>query len=204
MVNIKKLKAVFAYGLVYTAAIWTSWATLNYSDVVQLPFLVRVLVADLSACLVVFLACVLFNSFSLNDLYWTLQASCLSIFFFKEKFHTHSIKDIPVKSLIALFLVNIWSVRLSYNLLSNSLSHVTHEDWRFSMYRTQWRPKIAYFLFGLFAFLLLPNFIVFVSCIPVFYVFNADSASHMILLDWLATLIIITGIKKLRVTDLRN
>lgn len=221
MVNAKKLKAIFVYTLVYGLAIGAAWATLEYTSSAvdnnkftavfstsswSIP--TRALLADLVACFLIYLACILFNSFSINDLYWTLQATCLSIYYFMTSRSSDSkidssnyldyiikrLVETPLKSLLVLVLVNVWSLRLSYNLLSTGLHHVSHEDWRFVQYRAQWRPRLVYFLIGLFAFIILPNLIVYVACLPVYFVLTAtDSAASMKLLDWVALLVTLLG-----------
>lgn len=211
MVNSKKIKAILIYTLVYGLAIAAACATLKYIDDAGTHTIfnvfstsswstpTRALIADLIACSVVYLACILFNSFSINDLYWTLQATCLSIYYFMISYYNFDEKSLvstpPIKSLLLLVLVNVWSLRLSYNLLSTGLHHVSHEDWRFVQYRTQWRPRALYFLIGLLAFVVFPNFIVYVACIPVYFVFaTTDSVStDMKLLDWVALLVTLIG-----------
>lgn len=211
MVSVKKLKAILVYMLVYALAIGAAWATIEYTSqsthiMASWSTLSRALLADMTACMVIFLACVVFNSFSINDLYWTLQATCLSIYYFivhnnknssSGNLEEKNVSPPALKSLLILVLVNLWSARLSYNLLSTGLHHVSHEDWRFVLYRSQWRPRPLYFLVGLFAFILLPNLIVYVACIPVYFVLNPASidsgAADMKLLDWFGFLVTLLG-----------
>ena len=191
MVNFKKIKAIIVYALLYGLTITGSYMALKHpitsAKISHLSLPIQLVLVDLVASLFIFLFCLVFNTFSLNDLYWTLQVSCLSIYYFIE-----AKSPMNIKSLLVLGLVNLWSLRLSWNLLSTGLSHVTHEDWRFALYRSQWKPRIVYFLFGLVAFIVLPNLIVYVGCLPIYFVFG-EEASEMKLLDWFALFVTLLG-----------
>lgn len=195
MVTFKKIQAIFAYTVVYSAAIAASWLVLELflSSNFQLSFLTRVFLANLVASFVIFLACILFNTFSINDPFWTLQATCLSIYYFIQTNQTLSKTNYDFRSLLVLVLINVWSLRLTYNLISTGLSHCTHEDWRFSAFRSQWKPRPVYFIIGLLAFIIMPNTVVYVACVPIYYVFSSKTGGFN-LFDWLAMSVTLLGI----------
>lgn len=100
-------------------------------------------------------------------------------------------------------LVNVWSIRLNSNLFLNGVEHKNHEDWRYSDFRKKF-STISAWLAGFFTFILLPTFLVFFGCLPLFYVYESSSVLNK--LDLIGTLVTSVGIIFESVADsqLRN
>lgn len=183
----KKIETFFIYIISYASAILASYFFLtNWLN--EDSVIVRVFYADLIGSSLIFLNCIAFNSFSLYDPYWTVQATCISLYYFIIL--NTSVYDL--RSVVVLVLVNVWSIRLTYNLFSTAIEDVKHEDWRYSSFRSQWGSKISYFTIGYFSFILMPTIIVFFGCTPMYYVFTSSNSINM--LDFIAFLVTVMGI----------
>jgi steroid 5-alpha reductase family enzyme len=121
--------------------------------------------ANLSGTLVILAGSIVFNTFNMNDAAWSLLPILNSTYFLMNAPGPQTF----VK-LLPFCLLNIWAVRLTFNLFSG-VNNLYHEDWRYKMFREQWR--YAYFLIGYISFILMPAVLVFFGGLPLYYVLNA-------------------------------
>jgi len=184
-----KSEARFIFSIAYLTAFIAAFLSLKYWLTNPSSFLFNIFYADLIGALVIYFNCIFFNSFSLYDPYWTVQASVLSIYY---KLQLANERTNEIRAILVLILVNFWSFRLTANLFLNSIEHVSHEDWRYSDFRQKWSPKIVYFIVGFLSFILLPTVVVYFGCIPMFYAFSSIQPLNN--LDVLAFLVTTIGI----------
>ena len=126
-------------------AIVVSAISLNYFD--SSSELLKIFYADLVGSIIVFIACLYFNNISLYDPYWTLQASCISLYYFinwSRDLYTRSFESHDLRYILVFILVNIWSIRLTSNLFINSVNDIEHEDWRYADFRIKFPSKFAF------------------------------------------------------------
>ena len=159
----QKSDASRIYFIVYLVAILCSALSLKYIFLSE-SVLLNVFYADLVGALIVFLACVYYNNVSIYDPYWTVQVTCISVFYFiqwKNKYFkgTLEMEGYEWRAMIVFFLVNLWSVRLTSNLFINSVDNIEHEDWRYSDYRSKTPNKFAYFVVSIYFY-----YIVYSKC----------------------------------------
>lgn len=185
----KKSEARLIFSIAYLTAFIAALLSLKYWLTNPSSFLFNIFYADLIGALVIYFNCIFFNSFSIYDPYWTVQASVLSIYY---KLQLASENTNEIRAILLLVLVNFWSFRLTANLFLNSIEHVSHEDWRYSDFRQKWSPKIVYFIVGFLSFILLPTVVVYFGCIPMFFVFSSTLPLNN--LDLLAFLVTVIGI----------
>ena len=185
-----KASAVLSFAFIYLVAILVASASHKYL-IDSGSFLKDLFYADLVGALTVFAFCVWFNTFSIYDPYWTIQASVISVYYIASTtygFNTDKetiVNHLNMRSIILFFLVNLWSIRLTSNLFINSVEDVHFEDWRYSDFRKKFPNRFVYTLFGLTSFILLPTVVVFFGCIPMYYAFEFKSlqADQVNLLD---------------------
>lgn len=162
----KKKETIIIHFFIYgTAAIISCivFSLLNFSS-----FITKLFTANLSGCFIIYLNCIIFDSFSINDPNWTIQSSIYSVYYLIESRNFH------LKSILVFILFNFWSFRLTYNLYSTAVHDIKHEDWRFSDLRPKFKPKIFYFTMGLFGIILLPYFLTFYGCVPLYFIFRSS------------------------------
>lgn len=180
----KKLEACLIYLVVYIAATTAAIISLKYLFTNKDELILNLFKADLIGSIFVYLNCILFDSFSLYDPYWSVKSTLISIYLI------HSFNYVMnLRAGIVVIFLNIWSNRLTFNLFLTTLEDIHHEDWRYSDFRQKWSPKIVYFLMGLLSFILLPTVIVFFGNIPVYYVikFNKSTLNYIDLIAIIIT-----------------
>lgn len=186
-----KTRAVISFALIYALAILTAGFSLKYL-INSGSFLKDLLYADLVGSLTVLVFCIWFNTFSIYDPYWTVQASVISIYYITNttySFNTTAketiVNHLNLRSIVLFFLVNLWSIRLTSNLFINSVEDVRFEDWRYADFRKKFSNRFIYTLFGMTSFILMPTVVVFFGCIPMYYAFEFKSleADKLSLLD---------------------
>jgi steroid 5-alpha reductase family enzyme len=184
----KKVEAVLIYFIVYISASITAFISLKHLFTKPDETILNLFKADLIGSIAVYLNCILFNSFSLYDPYWTVQATLISVYFIKTFNY-----NIDTRSWIVIVLVNVWALRLTFNLFITSVDDITHEDWRYSSFRKKWSPKPVYFLVGFLAFILMPTVIVFFGCLPIYFVLESKQKA-INLFDLIAIVITVLAI----------
>lgn len=172
----EKSYAVKVYSIVYVIAILISALSLKYVFLDKSELL-NILYADLVGSLIIYISCIYFDNVSLYDPYWTVQASCISFYYFMKWFqHFNGLSKMEPwewRAFIVFLLVNVWSIRLTSNLFMNSVDDIKHEDWRYSDYRTKTSSKFAYFIVSLALFIIIPTLLVYFGCLPIHNVFNS-------------------------------
>jgi steroid 5-alpha reductase family enzyme len=165
----KKIEACLIYLVVYITATIAALISLKYLFTNKDELILNLFKADLIGSIFVYLNCILFDSFSLYDPYWSVKSTLISIYLI----HSYDYV-INLRTLIVLVFLNIWSNRLTCNLFLTAVEDINHEDWRYSDFRKKWSPKVIYCLMGLLSFILLPTIIVFFGNIPVYYVVKSS------------------------------
>ncbi len=141
----RKAYTIIIYIIVYLVVISASLISLKYLDSFRL---VNLFYADLLGSIVIFSACVFFDNISLYDPYWSLQAICLSLYsFYKwtQDISTRRFESYDFRALLVFILVNVWAIRLTYNLFTNSVNDIAHEDWRYNEFRSKFPVKFVFY-----------------------------------------------------------
>ena len=183
-------KVFLAFLIIYLSALLSAQASLIWVfDTSDNGNLIKnAFYADLIASLVIYFYCIVFNSFSVYDPYWTTQSSVLSIYY---AYNSTSHVFYNLRLCVVVILVNVWAYRLMSNLIK--ITDITHEDWHYTDFRPKmFNSKFVYFSFGLLAFILMPTILVFFGCVPLFYI--ANSTQPFNILDFIAFLILIVTI----------
>lgn len=148
------------------------------------PLLV-VLVADIAATCVIFCFSFAFRNSSFYDPYWSLAPIVIGIYFVSISVADQAILS---RQLLAMMLVTLWGVRLTYNFL-RGWQGIKHEDWRYTDLRAS--NGKAYWLVSLAGIHMFPTLLVFLACMPL-YAALAHSTRPFGILDVVAALV--TGI----------
>ena len=182
--------------VILSAYLSHKWLTMR--DATNSSPILNLFYADLVASLVVFIFCIAFNSFSINDQFWTVQSSVFSLYF------GYLADTFNLRLYLVILLLNVWSFRLLSNFFLNGIPHISYEDWHYSIFRPKFKSKMAYFGFGLVSFILMPAILVFFGCMPLYYIAKSDEPFNSA--DIIATLIVLVAIVFEGVADsqLRN
>jgi len=147
----------------------------------SLSLILRLLVADVSATLVIWVFSLMIKNASAYDPYWSVIPPVILILLF---FHLELASSFPIYLMIAG--LTIWSLRLTYNWAKN-WNGFHDQDWRYTiMYQKS--PKL-FFLSNLFGIQLFPTLIVFVQLIGAVYFMRVDPS--LTIFTWIGFIIMV-------------
>jgi steroid 5-alpha reductase family enzyme len=151
--------------LVYLLAIYIG-RLITYHFFFDFDVPIAILIGDIAATVVVFIASYIFKNSSIYDPYW----SVIPIVIILELFIAYAAEAYFQLSpqLLVLIAVSLWGIRLTYNW-AEGWKNLEHEDWRYIMLRKD-NPKIATFL-DFSGIHLFPTLIVFLTLLPAIYLF---------------------------------
>ena len=130
--------------------------------------LLLILVTDVIATLIIFIASTIFKNTSLYDPYWSVIPIFIAIYLFIQG----GLSEVLGPTQVVVFaVVGVWGLRLTYNWI-RSWEGLKHEDWRYAKYRAE-KPKLFWFI-NLTGLQLMPTLLVFLGCIPLLPAFTYE------------------------------
>ena len=169
----------YCLALVVAIIIWVFFSNLS--------ILITILIADISATLIIFVFSLFFKNVSLYDPYWSVAPIIIIFFYYFNPVASH---DDFFRQTIVLILVCAWSIRLTFNW-ARQWRGLTHEDWRYAERREK-NGKI-FWLINLFGLQLMPTFLVYLGCLS-FYPIMFEGTNSFGPLDLLAFIITLGAI----------
>lgn len=177
MKNLNKSASLIIILFIYILAIFISHLVLH-----QVPYqdtMIKVLVADIAATIIVFMFSVLLKNSSVYDAYWSVIPPLIALYLIFLNPEGNSIRQYLIFGLI-LF----WSIRLTANW-ARGWANLSHEDWRYG--------KIAndtgkfYWPVSFIGIHLMPTLFVFLGCLPLW--FGMQSSEPIGIMDFVAFVI---------------
>ncbi|MGM0432438.1 MAG: DUF1295 domain-containing protein [Spirochaetota bacterium] len=163
-----KKRALLFVGGIYAAACFIAVVTLERIPSELSPWAV-VLVADLAAMAVVFLASLLLDNSSIYDPYWSVAPPLILL-----GWVVLGGTSVTVELMLFFFLILVWAVRLTVNW-SVDWGGMSYEDWRYRSFRKKFGR--LYWLISFLAIHLFPTLVVYLALSPA-YVFITRSQQH--------------------------
>ncbi|MBO5363169.1 MAG: DUF1295 domain-containing protein, partial [Clostridia bacterium] len=141
---------------------------ITYMVQTNLPWWVRLLIADIVATVVTFLFSVLFKNASVYDPYWSVQPAVILI--------GYAIANglNPTRTLI-LIAVTLWAVRLTANW-AYTFGDLTHQDWRYTMLKE--KTGKFYPLINFLGIHLVPTLVVYACVLPAAFLFQNNFSAN--------------------------
>lgn len=171
-------------------AAYTLAVVLSYSCLLTLsglPLWAALLTADIVGTCVIFGFSLMLNNSSMYDPYWSVAPAFIGLFLLWQ---TDNVEADIFRQLLALNLVLIWAVRLTYNFF-RGWGGLKHEDWRYADLRLKF-PK-TYWAVSFFGIHLFPTILVFLGCLSLIPVLSG-ATNPFNWLDGLATVVTATAI----------
>ena len=137
--------------------------------------LLMILLADLTATMVIYMFSMILRNTSIYDPYWSIVPLLISFYYLF--FPQISIFN-NARFLIVFFLVFIWSIRLTYNWV-RQWRGLKHEDWRYTKYRIEMGKK--FWLINLIGLQLMPTIQVYLGSISLYPAISLRSRSFGLL-----------------------
>lgn len=167
--SISKVKSTIIVKVVYLIAGIAGYASSLIFP--ELDLLWRSAIADVVATLVVFAFSHFTKNASLYDPYWSVIPIWLTAWWLIEM----GTADLGIYDWLMLLMVFIWGMRLTWNWWSG-WKGMSHQDWRY----TDLKEKTGklYPLVSLSGIHMFPTFLVFLGCLPIFYVIKNQALIH--------------------------
>jgi len=142
------------------------------------------LAADIGATLVIFAFGTIFRNSSFYDPYWSVTPPILLLYWCGDLV-------ISDPRIACLFLITLfWSLRLTHNWM-RSWSGLDHEDWRYRNFKES--TGAFYPLVDLFGIQLAPTLMVFLGCLP-FYWLSISQQANWLGIDYLWVIVGFAGV----------
>ena len=186
------MKTQFIFTIFYSIAIFGAWLCIKLLGNRFDSILLNVFFADLTGSVIIFFFCILSNSFSIYDPYWTVK--CIVFVFYFCSITARWLSNLRI--LITIMLVLLWSVRLTVQCL-NGISDYKHEDWRYKNFGKKLGSHgFLYFTVGFGTFILLPTLVVYFACaVPLYFIIHVNATNTSLnLIDTTSFLVTLTGI----------
>lgn len=126
--------------------------------------LVRFLLADVIATIIIFIGSLLFKNASVYDPYWSVAPMVMVLFF------AHHSTGFHLFNLFIIIVIELWGLRLTVNWLVR-FKNLKTQDWRYTHFQNKY-PKL-YPLINFFGIHLAPTLIVYFGMLPVFAYMDA-------------------------------
>jgi len=177
----KKYQSMIVLCFLYLISIITGIVV--FLNLESLSLILRLLIADIAATLVIWVFSLIIKNASAYDPYWSVVPPViLSLLFF----HLDLSSSFPIYLMIAG--LSVWSLRLTYNWAKN-WNGFHEQDWRYTiMYKKS--PKL-FFLTNLFGIQLFPTLIVFVQLIGAIYFMRVDPS--ITVFTWIGFIVMVVS-----------
>jgi len=155
-----KNTSLFIVFISYIFAVLSGWYYLQFHGTGKILF--DILIADIIATIIIYLASVIFKNSSIYDPYWSVIPPFILICFISYL----DIDSFNMKSTLLIVNVFLWSIRLTSNWVKG-WEGLSQEDWRYVDMREH---SGKYFeLSNFLGIHLFPTLIVFACCVPMYY-----------------------------------
>lgn len=187
------------YSLVAICAMYIIAGIIGVLVYINLPFEFywNLLIADVSATVVIFIFSLIFKNASCYDAYWSVAPMVIvSGFLFT--------KELNLVRILLSISVLLWGLRLTLNWVY-TFDNLTWIDWRYKKLKDE--TKFFYPLVNLFGIHLFPTIIVYLCILPVVYVFHyANEVNVFVILFFITSVMsfILQGIADLQMHQFRK
>ena len=142
-----------AVTLVYIIATVVGIAVYRMLD---LPWWLSLLIADVAATVVTFIFSVIFGNASVYDPYWSVQPPVILIAFAIGN-------ELTVLGVLLLIVVSFWAIRLTANW-AYTFANLNHQDWRYTMLKE--KTGIFYPVINFVGIHMVPTLVVYGCILP--------------------------------------
>ena len=148
-----RVASFVAVALVYIIATVVGIAVYRMLD---LPWWLSLLIADVAATVVTFIFSVIFENASVYDPYWSVQPPVILIAFAIGK-------ELTVLGVLLLIVVSFWAIRLTTNW-AYTFANLNHQDWRYTMLKE--KTGIFYPVINFVGIHMVPTLVVYGCILP--------------------------------------
>jgi steroid 5-alpha reductase family enzyme len=182
--NSNKRRGLTVVSIAYLSAMIAAWVSIGFAPVDDL--LLRTLVANLVATVVIFGWSLAYDNSSFYDAYWSLGPIAIVAYWVG----TPEANAPSLRTFVVLAVVIAWGLRLTFNW-ARGWTGLAHEDWRYHDYRR----KLAgsYWPFSFAGLHVIPTLIVFAGLAALFPALIGEARAAN-LIDLVALGLALTGL----------
>lgn len=157
----------------------------------------KILIADITATLVIFIFSRVFSNSSFYDPYWSIQPIVIALFLGYLALQLTQFSRLGIRQVLVIIFVSIWGLRLTFNFF-RTWRGLNFQDWRYD--DLQEKHKGRYWIVSFLGIHMLPTVLVFMGCLPMLAVYIEPKVGLNIL-DIFASLIVIMAILTEAIAD---
>ena len=132
------------------------------------PWWLSLLIADIAATVVTFIFSVIFGNASVYDPYWSIQPPVILIAFAMGE-------KLTILGILLIIVVSYWAIRLTANW-AYTFANLNHQDWRYTMLKE--KTGVFYPLINFVGIHMVPTVVVYGCILPaVWAVINGVAAN---------------------------
>ena len=132
------------------------------------PWWLSLLIADITATVVTFIFSVIFGNASVYDPYWSIQPPVILIAFAMGE-------KLTILGILLIIVVSYWAIRLTANW-AYTFANLNHQDWRYTMLKE--KTGVFYPLINFVGIHMVPTVVVYGCILPaVWAVINGVAAN---------------------------
>lgn len=132
------------------------------------PWWLSLLIADIAATVVTFIFSVIFGNASVYDPYWSIQPPVILIAFAMGE-------KMTILGILLIIVVSYWAIRLTANW-AYTFANLNHQDWRYTMLKE--KTGVFYPLINFVGIHMVPTLVVYGCILPaVWAVINGVTAN---------------------------
>ena len=176
--NLTKAKSFSIVIIAYLIAFAASAAVLMNSGIEDPIW--NMAAADVVATVIIFAFSVFLRNSSMYDPYWSVYPIFIAFWWMAEFGDAGNM----IRNILATAAVFTWGARLTFNW-ARSWPGMVHEDWRYTKLAED--TGVMYWVVSFLGIHLFPTVLVFLGCVPLFYIFQ--DASPLGIFDVLAVIV---------------
>ncbi len=159
----QRKRGIFLFVFAYSIAVVVAWLIIR-----TLPGdnpIIKAVVADGAATVVVFLFSIIVNNSSMYDPYWSVAPPLIALYWFTTALQRVQGGGTTVRIVFVFALVLFWGARLTYNW-AHQWTDLSHEDWRYREFREKHGKR--YWLVSFAGIHFFPTVLVFLGCLSLY------------------------------------
>ncbi len=175
-----KHNSVFSFSAIIIIYILAAFIGVCTYRVLDYPWWLSLLIADIAATVVTFIFSLIFGNASVYDPYWSVQPIIIMAAFWISG----ELNFFGVLLIVAIFF---WGIRLTANW-AYTFGDLSHQDWRYTMLKE--KTSLFYPLINFIGIHMVPTLVVWACVLPAAYaLINGLRANAMSLLSLLISLL---------------
>lgn len=159
----------FSFILIFIIYVLASVLGIFVYNILNFHFALNLLIADVSATILVFIFSIIFKNASIYDPYWSVQPIVIIVAY-------SFVSNLNIYRILALIAVCCWGIRLTANW-AYTFKNLEHQDWRYTMLKE--KTKAFYPLINFIGIHMVPTLVVYLCVLPIVYLYIYEGSFNV-------------------------